>query len=153
MRLTAAAFAACLPLALMAQDGPQVSLAESADLGPYIVGPGGKPLYMFRTGQRAGDDLPAIESCNERCRTDWPLVEVPEEIEVGEGVEADLAATLTWEDREVLVYGERTMFTFVRDAPGEEPVGHGVHTYGGWWFLVQPNGEPVDAPGLEFVED
>jgi hypothetical protein len=37
------------------------------------------------------------------------------------------------------------MFHYHRDEPGAEPQGQEIHEWGGWWYLVRPDGTPIET--------
>lgn len=143
----AAALAVSLGHPLAAQEAPMLTIAETDENGRYLVGPDGRPVYAFVTeGVRGGNDIAPITACIERCLEDWPLVTLPApDFTVAEGVDPVLAEPLEWEGDLVLVYDSRTMFYYVRDAPGEAPQGQGLHEWGGWWYLVRPDGALIQT--------
>jgi hypothetical protein len=143
------AFALPLVLAapLAAQERPVLSIAETEAHGRYLVGPDGRPVYAFVTEDvRGGNEITPIVACIERCLEDWPLVtlDAPDFL-VAEGVDPVLAEPLEWEGDLVLVYDSRAMFYFHRDVPGQAPQGQALHEWGGWWYLVRPDGELIET--------
>ena len=156
MRLAPTVIACLLPLAAFAQDGPTLSLMETDAYGTVLAGPDGQPVYVFKTDTRAGDGINPIESCGPNCLVDWPLVEAPAEITVGEGLDADLATSITWEGQEVLVYDSQPLYGYVGDEGEAQPTGQSVHEHGGWWYLVQADGSVVldgIAPDPTLMQD
>ncbi len=139
-----AGLSAGLAVAAAAQDAT-LSVAESGAFGPHIVGPGGAPVYIFVTDQEGGDNLPPLESCNQPCREDWPLVTVPNGFAVAKPLDTSLATTVEWDGQTVAQYDSQPLFRYAGDEPGAEPAGHGIHTYGGWWYLVGPDGEALPS--------
>ena len=140
MRLVPALIACLLPLAAGAQT---LTLMETDDYGTVLAGPEGQPVYVFKTDTRAGDGITPIESCGPNCLVDWPLVEAPDEITVGEGLDAELATRISWEGQEVLVYDSQPLYGYVNDADEDQPTGQSVHEHGGWWYLVRADGSAV----------
>ena len=127
-----------------AEEAPSLTVALTEEHGRYLVGPAGLPVYAFHTDVRAGDNTPPLQSCKERCREDWPVVTVAGEATVAEGLEPGLATFLREDDgKRVLVYDSQPLFYFHADTRADDPQGHGIHTYGGWWYLVSPSGAPI----------
>jgi hypothetical protein len=141
----AAAIVLTLGHSAAAQEGPMLTIAETGEYGRYLVGPDGRPVYAFVTEDvRGGNDIAPITACIERCLEDWPLVTLPApDFTVAQGVDPVLAEPLEWQGDLVLVYNSRTMFYYFRDAPGEAPQGQALHEWGGWWYLVRPDGELI----------
>jgi predicted lipoprotein with Yx(FWY)xxD motif len=147
MRLALAAAAVLLAQSAMAQDRPVLSIAATEDHGRYLVGPDGRPVYAFVTEDvRGGNVITPIAACIERCLEDWPRVtlDAPDFV-VAEGVDPFLAEPLEWEGELVLVYDSRAMFYYHRDAPGAPPRGQEIHEWGGWWYLVRPDGSLIQS--------
>jgi predicted lipoprotein with Yx(FWY)xxD motif len=128
-----------------AQEAPALSIAETPALGQYLVGPDGRPVYAFVTEEvRGGNDLAPLTACIERCLEDWPLVTLEAtDFVVAEGVDPGLAESLEWEGHLVLVYASRELFYYARDAAGEAPEGQELHEWGGWWYLLRPDGSLI----------
>ena len=124
---------------------PFLSVASSEEYGEYIVGPDGRPVYAFVTEVSGGDDIPALESCHEPCRERWPPVFVDGDFTVAEPLNPDLAASLRDEAGDVAVYNSEPLFYFAMDRPGEEPEGQSIHSFGGWWYLMTPEGDYIEA--------
>jgi predicted lipoprotein with Yx(FWY)xxD motif len=143
--LFAAAFAFSTSLPAAAQDAPALSIGETSAYGRYLVGPDGRPLYAFVTEDvRGGNDIAPITACIERCLEDWPLALAPAaEFTVAEGVDPALADSLEWGGGLVLVYASHALFHYVRDVAGEAPRGQELHEWGGWWYLVRPDGSLI----------
>lgn len=134
----------------LAQQQPEtLTLAVSDTYGPYIVGPEGRPVYTMLTKIEAGDDQDPLNSCNEACRDNWPVLSVKDDnIRVGDGLDPDLAATVAWHDMRVPIYADRALFLFHRDSPGKEPEGQGIFSFGGYWALLSPSGEPIRTDAM-----
>lgn len=148
MRMALAALAtAALPALAQAQAQDTSPILETAvhdEYGRYLTS-GGRPVYAFiTTGVRAGDDQTPLVSCKQKCLDDWPLVTAPgNDVPIGDRVDPELVETLDWEGQNVVVYASRALFYYFRDEPGEGPQGQDVHTYGGWWYLVRPDGSVI----------
>jgi predicted lipoprotein with Yx(FWY)xxD motif len=140
--LIPAALAVMLPAGAGAQT---LSVSGNDEYGAYIVGPEGRPVYAFVTDERAGDGLPPLQSCKRRCRDDWPPVAVTQEPELGPEIDESLVDTVETDELRVLAYNGHPLFYFHKDAGEGEPQGQQIHTYGGWWYLVAPDGEPIQT--------
>lgn len=130
-----------------AQEAPALSIAETEEYGRYLVGPDGRPVYAFVTQEvRGGNDITPLDACIERCLDDWPLVTLSAPgFFVAEGIDPELADTVEWKDELVLVYATRALFYYFRDAAGEAPQGQELHEWGGWWYLMRPDGSLVQT--------
>lgn len=139
LRIALALFALSLPAA--AQEEPIMEVAVSEDYGPYLTAYD-RPVYAFvTTDVRGGDDVTPLLSCTGRCLEEWPLVTSPtDEVPISDEVSRFYVDTIDWQGQNVIVYNADVMFHYYRDEPGEEPQGQEIHTWGGWWYLVRPNG-------------
>ncbi|SHI84933.1 hypothetical protein [Wenxinia saemankumensis] len=149
LAFAAATSALALAGAAQAQTDPSADLVDlmviDSDYGPIIADGDGRPVYTFETNERAGDGQQPLESCNEVCQVDWPLVPAHGDPSVSEDLDPALVASLDWQGTEVLVYDSQPLFYFELDAVGESPKGQGNHSYGGWWYLLDPTGAQIDA--------
>lgn len=128
-----------------AQENTTLTVNTSDEFGPYLVTGNGRPVYLFDTTIGAGDGLAPLVSCAERCREDWPLVTVAGDLVLGDALDADLGATVTSEGQRIAIYNSNTLFYFHRDTEESGPIGHGLTSHGGGWFLITPDGDAVPA--------
>ncbi|AJE49070.1 hypothetical protein [Celeribacter indicus] len=153
--LTAALGAQAVQAQEQDQSRDTLALAATEDQGTYLVGPDGRPVYIMITEHGAGDDLDPLQSCEEQCRVEWPVVTIDDDITTGEGVESDLADTVEWRGEQALTYRGQPLFYFYRDSAGEAPEGQGIFSHGGHWALLAPDGTPFEdeiAPDPEQTE-
>lgn len=124
-----------------AQEDPLLEVAQSDEYGAHLVA-NDRPVYAFvTTGVRGGDDITPLLSCRDRCLEDWPLVTSPtDEVAISDDVSRYLVETIDWMGQNVVIYASNALFYYFRDEPGGEPRGQQVHTWGGWWYLVRPDG-------------
>ena len=141
--ITTTAFAAVLPLAAAAQDATTLTLIETEEYGSVLALEDATPVYTFYTDVRGGDGETPLDSCNEPCQEQWPLVTASGEPAVGAGLDAKLLSTIDWQGQTVVQYDSQPLFTFRGDEDEDEPTGQEVHTHGGWWYLIDANGHPV----------
>ncbi len=66
------------------------------------------------------------------------------EVRVGDGLDPELADTVMHKGGEYVAYAGHPLFYFAQDEAGGPPQGHGIHTYGGWWQLIGPTGDPIE---------
>jgi len=121
-----------------------LSVAEAGEFGQYIVGPDGKPVYMFTTDTQGNGADPAITCSSEDCLAAWPLVTVEGDVMVGPGLDPDLAGTMARDGQAVVTYNGWPLYTFVRDQAGAAPEGQDIESFGGEWYLLGPDGEMIE---------
>ena len=133
--------------ALAAQESPTLSVEQSEEYGQYIVGPEGKPVYMFTTDTQGDGGEPAISCTSQECLDAWPLVTAEGEVTVGPELDESLADTFTYEGKTVVTYNGWPLYTFARDEAGQPPQGQDIHSFGGEWYLLGPQGEKIEEEG------
>lgn len=119
-----------------AETGATVDVAES-DLGTILVDSEGRTLYAFL------NDSGGESACYDDCAANWPALETDGEPQAGSQADASLLGTTERDDGAVQVtYNEWPLYHFAADeAPGDTN-GQGV---GDVWFVVSPEGEPIQA--------
>ncbi|OWU68095.1 COG4315 family predicted lipoprotein [Marinibacterium profundimaris] len=126
-----------------------LSVGTSEEFGDYVVGPNGKPVYTFLTKRGASDGQDPLDSCNADCREEWPPLDAPGEVRASKELDAYLLGTTKDEDGEPVVsYAGQPLFSFYRDAAGDEPSGQGIYSFGGYWALLNPSGVPIRSDAI-----
>lgn len=127
-------------------EGSGLRTAVDDDYGLHVVLDDGRPVYVMVTDQAHGDGLAPLDSCYDRCLEEWPLVTVRgdvQDLQLGEGMDPALVDVSDWEDEQVLLYSGQPLFLFFRDEPGQPPAGQEIFSFGGYWALISPQGEPI----------
>ncbi len=135
--------------AAVAQDSLTLSVEQSADYGQYIVGPKGRPVYMFTTDSQGDGNEPTISCTSQECLDAWPLVTTEGEVTVGSKLDEALAGTFSYDGQTVVTYNGWLLYTFARDEAGQPPQGQDVHSFGGEWYLLGPQGEMIEEERSE----
>lgn len=122
-----------------AASGATVAVANSA-VGRITVDGSGRSLYLFTQDvQGAGSSV-----CNEACATTWPplVVDASTPPTAGDGVTGALG-TATRDDGSLQVtLGGWPLYYFAGDSVAGDTNGQAVS---GVWWLVSPDGSPIDA--------
>ena len=137
-----------------------LNIVEREEYGQYLTDGEGYPLYLFMMDENAGGS-----SCVNECVGVWPplVAEEPLPIEVGEeqaeetivvaeGVDETLVGTVEREQDDNLqqvTYNGWPLYRYRPDLDAEIPQGHGVDDYGDVWYLVTPQGTPLDNEAVE----
>lgn len=111
-----------------------VDTTES-DLGTILTDADGRTVYVFL------NDSGEESTCYEDCAQNWPALEVEDDPQAGEGVDASLLGTTERRGGALQVtYGDRPLYYFAGDAQPGDTNGQGI---GDVWFVVSPEGEPI----------
>ncbi|MFP3853275.1 MAG: hypothetical protein ACLFWD_03155 [Anaerolineales bacterium] len=123
----------------MEASGVTVETADH-DPGTILVGPEGLTLYLLTA------DSPGESTCADGCADAWPPLTTEGEPQAGEGVDASLLGTLTREDSSSQVtYNGWPLYYYSGDANPGDAGGQGFESFGGTWWVLGPDGNPVDG--------
>lgn len=111
----------------------------STSLGQVLVDGAGRTLYLL-TADGAGRS-----TCNSSCLAYWPAVAPPAGSSVP-GVTAQVGRASTPDGTTTATVGGWPLYTFVKDKGPGDVTGEGVQSFGGTWYAVSPDGQPV-KPG------
>ena len=116
------------------EGGKNVSAGEDSDVGMMLLGPHGEALYI------STEDEPDKSNCTDDCIVIWPPLEGTGAIVVE--LAEDLFGSIVREDglNQITFNGHPLYFFADDDALGDKK-GHGVD---GQWFVISPEGEPVN---------
>ncbi len=133
--------AAPVPTEAMSTSGEaQVNTADTS-LGTVLVDGQGLTLYMLTSDT---SDQPA---CVDACLTAWPPLVTSGQATAGSGAQASLLGSLTRADGSVQVtYNGHLVYTFKGDHAAGDVAGQGKTGFGGTWYVLSPDGNPVGAP-------
>jgi predicted lipoprotein with Yx(FWY)xxD motif len=117
-----------------------VNVSETADFGPILVDGEGYSLYVFMNDtQNSG-----ASTCTDACATEWPPLVTDGPPAAGEGVDEFLLSTLPRDDGSTQVtYNGWPLYLFADDTAPGDTLGQGLDDSGGLWFLISPDGEPI----------
>jgi predicted lipoprotein with Yx(FWY)xxD motif len=120
----------------MAEEEPDIEVAQNTRFGDILTGKDGMTLYMFLM------DEENVSNCRGGCLSLWPpLVVEADEPVLGEGVDPDLIGTADLEGgRQVVTYNGMPLYYYAQDNREGDLNGQGV---GSVWFVVSPEGEVV----------
>lgn len=116
-----------------------IMLGGNGQLGNFLVGPGGRTLYLFN------QDMENESRCYDECTHFWPpaLVRMGQLPLVGEGVTGVVTIITRDDGGQQLAYDGHPLYFFVGDRNPGEAVGHGVLEL---WFAAPPAGDPAPIP-------
>jgi predicted lipoprotein with Yx(FWY)xxD motif len=110
----------------------------STSLGKVLVDGAGRTVYLLTA------DSPGTSTCNAGCLSAWPAV-APPSASALPGVTGAVGRTTTPDGTAIATVGGWPLYTFVRDAKPGDVTGEGVQSFGGTWYAVSPDGQPVKA--------
>jgi predicted lipoprotein with Yx(FWY)xxD motif len=147
------------------QEEAQATVMESGQLGPYLADGEGRTLYLFVNEELEGQDparmtegvREAAVSCTGECLEAWPAFTSEGEVEVQAGeLDPELLYTAEFDGRMHVVYNGWPLFYFARDEQAGQINGQGIESFGGEWYVLNPQGQIVrseEQPTAEEEED
>jgi predicted lipoprotein with Yx(FWY)xxD motif len=104
-------------------------------LGPVVVGPGGRTLYLFDKDSNS----PPKSNCAGGCASAWPPLIVNPAAAPARGVDRSLLGTVTRADgTKQLTLKGWPLYFFAGDKKPRDLTGEGVD---GVWHAIAPNGK------------
>ena len=126
-----------LTVASATQTAPAMNTVEvrQSPLGAHLVDADGMTLYLFTNDERN------VSKCSGGCTSAWPPLKADGPTMAGEGLDAELLATMQREDgSNQVTYEGRPLYHFANDQDPGDTLGQGSS---GVWFMVSPDGDPV----------
>lgn len=115
---------------------------NNEEYGEYLVDSDGMSLYMF-----AADTQGAAESaCEDACTEAWPPLTGQVALEgLPEILAAERADSFERAGGAMqITYNGWPLYYFVEDTAAGDVRGQGVEAFGGNWYLISPQGEPLE---------
>jgi predicted lipoprotein with Yx(FWY)xxD motif len=117
--------------------GPKLTIIES-DYGRILANGRGRALYLFTA------DRGKTSNCSGDCATAWPPYIVKRKPVAGPGTKAGKIGTTRRSDgRLQATYGGHPVYFYVGDNEPGEVLCQAVNEFGGFWYVVRPNGKAV----------
>ncbi|WP_162623123.1 hypothetical protein [Billgrantia lactosivorans] len=130
-------------------DQAKVGIREKEPYGRYLVSQDGKSLYLFERDEQGGD----YSTCEESCAIAWPPYTTEEPPSAGDGVDDDRLDTIERDDGVLQVtYDGWPLYYFARDVHPGDALGQSVEHLGGHWYLLSPDGKPIETEAREPAE-
>lgn len=115
-----------------------IAAQSEGNLGTILVDSNGRTIYLFEK------DSGTKSSCFGGCATSWPPVRASGKPTVGNGLNASLVATTPRSDGQAQVtYNGHPLYLFAGDQSAGETNGQGLTEFGGSWFALSTDGNPV----------
>lgn len=113
-------------------------LITTRDPSSYIATAEGIALYTLVSD--TGEVLP----CNAECLGAWPAYTGAATADEGTGLNPELVGTAQTEDgQEIVTYNDYPLYSFSGDQNPVDVTGQGVEGFGGIWYVIGEDGEPV----------
>jgi predicted lipoprotein with Yx(FWY)xxD motif len=156
--LAAGAFAACGSSDSTGKDGPVVSSEDAAaltaaktaksngpklkitqsDYGRILANGRGRALYLFTA------DKGKKSNCAGACAGAWPPYTVKAKPSAGPGAKrGKIGTTQRADGRLQATYAGHPLYYYVGDDEPGEVLCQAVNEFGGYWYVVRPNGKAV----------
>lgn len=113
-------------------------LITTRDPSSYVATADGAALYTLVS--EAGEVLP----CEAECLANWPAYTGEAAADEGTGLDASLVGTTETEGGQQVTYNDYPLYTFVGDQAPVDVTGQGVEGFGGLWYVIGEDGEPVE---------
>jgi predicted lipoprotein with Yx(FWY)xxD motif len=115
--------------------------------GQILADRDGYALYLFTRDQ---DEAPAggaeKSRCYGHCAKAWPVLEKRGKLRAGAGLEDDLLGTTKRRNGGTQVtYNGHPLYYYVGDRKPEQVLCQDVQEFGGRWYVVTADGEPVPS--------
>jgi predicted lipoprotein with Yx(FWY)xxD motif len=120
-----------------ASRGPKLKIVGS-DYGKVLANGRGRALYLFTADRRKRS------RCYGDCARAWPPYIVKSKPIAGRGTRASLIGTTRRSDgRLQATYGGHPVYFYVGDDEPGEVLCQAVNEFGGFWYVLRPNGKAV----------
>jgi predicted lipoprotein with Yx(FWY)xxD motif len=117
-----------------AATGTTVSVVDNPTLGPILVGPDGRTLYLFQA------DSGTTTACTGACASAWPALAAASP-SAGAGVDASKLQTANAQVANQVVYNGHLLYYYAKDTKPGDVLGNSVPK----WKAVTPAGDAVAA--------
>jgi predicted lipoprotein with Yx(FWY)xxD motif len=125
--------------------GVTIDSAAVPGFGTVLVDSSGRTLYMLTSEQ--GGKITCTD--DNGCTKVWPDTELPKGVTAataGSGLQASLLSAVKDASGSLYVtYGGWPLYTFAGDSGPGMAKGEGISSFGGTWYVLGTNGQPVKA--------
>ncbi len=113
-----------------------LNVATDPKLGKFLVDGKGMSLYMFTK------DTADTSNCPGKCMKQWPPFLSLGHPQAGAGVDPSLIGVISLANgNQMVTYNKMPLYYWVGDTKPGDTTGQDV---GGAWYVVSPDGKPVD---------
>ena len=144
-------FASLLSVTSAVSAAETITILEADLYGPHLADVGTRPYYLFTADQRAEGSKAAVSRCYDACAEAWPPLITSEPVKVQGNLDEGLLGSMKRTDGSVQVtFNGWPLYYYVKPTGGEpasaedsELSGHGKREFGGTWYMVAPDGQPL----------
>ena len=118
-------------------------MVGTTNLGMVLVDNQGRTLYML-TADSAGKS-----TCAAGCASVWPKATLTSGStpQAGSGVSAKLATVTPSDPTPQVTAAGHPLYIYSGDSKSGEVNGQGIKSYGGTWYVLNPDGTPITSSG------
>jgi predicted lipoprotein with Yx(FWY)xxD motif len=118
--------------------GTALTLRSVGNLGPILVGPNGKTLYLFMS------DTAMMSTCSGSCAQNWPPLTTSGTPRAMGGVSQSLLGTITRQNgTKQVTYHGHPLYYFIADSGPGMASGEGLDAFGARWEVINAVGVAV----------
>lgn len=122
--------------------GARVAVEQQEPYGTYLTDADGRTLYLF-----TADTQGQSSACYDACAEAWPpLLAMGEPTAAASAVDGGMLGTIERRDGSMQVtYNGWPLYYYREDQGAGEVTGQDIHSFGGEWYLVSPQGTQLEA--------
>jgi predicted lipoprotein with Yx(FWY)xxD motif len=110
---------------------------ENSPYGQILVNGSGRTLYLLTA------DNGSQSSCYAECASIWPPDTQAGAATGGKADSAKVGTTTRTDNSQQVTYNGHPLYTYAQDSKSGDVNGQGLNTFGGTWYVVGPDGNPV----------
>jgi predicted lipoprotein with Yx(FWY)xxD motif len=119
----------------------RVLAVQSDAHGAYLTDAVGRAVYLFTNDRQGTGETKAMSKCYDSCTQDWPPLTTAGKPQAGHQAQESLLGILQRQDgRTQVTYNGWPLYYYAMDRAQGQPTGHDVQSFGGEWYLIQPQG-------------
>jgi predicted lipoprotein with Yx(FWY)xxD motif len=128
--------------AAMGNEITQIAVRREAPYGEFLTDQQGRALYLFTPDEEA-----RASTCYEACAAAWPpvLTQMQPEAAHPEVKGGELGTVRRADGTLQVTYNGWPLYYYVQDAQPGQVTGQDVHSFGGEWYLLSPEGDKIEA--------
>ena len=128
-------------MAAMGNEVTQIAVRREAPYGEFLTDQQGRTLYLFTPDEDA-----EASTCYDACAAAWPpvLSEMQPQAAHPDVQGGELGTVRRADGTMQVTYNGWPLYYYVQDAAPGEIAGQDVHSFGGEWYLLSPDGDKIE---------